>query len=243
MKFHCDDILIEFVSEDAVLIVWPEKIEVLQHQQILWLQQQLTQTLNTQLLDTVASFNSLYFVYCFQTIKVEKLVTIITQLIAKIPSNIAQQQGKHIEIPVYYNTDSGWDLHKVAQQTGLTIEQIIKVHVSKYYRAYARGFTPGFCYLATLDTRLVLPRMSKPRTKVPAGAVAIAQQQTAIYPDETPGGWHILGQTPVTMYKKTTQSLTTLINVGDTVTFKAINLETFLALGGHLKKEDITHED
>ena len=95
------------------------------------------------------------------------------------------------------------------------------------YTAYALGFTPGFCYLATLDKKLRLPRRTTPRTNVPAGAVAIAEQQTAIYPTESPGGWHIIGQTPIELYRAKDESFLPKITVGDQVKFTEICLNQF----------------
>ena len=92
------------------------------------------------------------------------------------------------------------------------------------------GFTPGFCYLASLPNILHLPRKASPRTQVPKGAVAIAEQQTAVYPNQSPGGWHIIGQTPLPMYSTKNGQFNAKINVGQNVKFYAISKAEFIVM-------------
>ena len=120
-----------------------------------------------------------------------------------------------IEIPVAYD---GEDLAWVASELGSSIEAVIQRHASRDYHAYALGFAPGFAYLGELDPELVLPRRSTPRVRVPAGSVAIAGRQTAVYPIESPGGWHIIGHTETAMFDMSRDE-PALIRAGDTVRF------------------------
>ena len=101
--------------------------------------------------------------------------------------------GRLHEIPVWY---AGADLASVAQACGLSVAEVIELHSASEYRVGAIGFAPGFAYLGELIERLVLPRLATPRTGVPAGSLAIAERQTAIYPQASPGGWHLLGLCP-----------------------------------------------
>ena len=117
----------------------------------------------------------------------------------------------------------------------MSIDNVIKQHSSQTYHGYALGFTPGFCYLASLPHALHLPRKSSPRLKVPQGAVAIAEQQSAIYPIESPGGWHIIGQTPLPMFASKNGEFNATINVGQNVKFYAITQAEFIALKQGLK--------
>ncbi len=105
-----------------------------------------------------------------------------------------------VEIPVRYGGDDGPDLAEVAEWTGLTAKEVIELHCSVDYRAYLLGFAPGFAYLGELPAQLELPRRATPRQRVPAGSVAIAGRQTAVYPLATPGGWHLIGRTHVPMW-------------------------------------------
>lgn len=101
--------------------------------------------------------------------------------------------GRLHEIPVWY---AGADLAGVAQACGLSVAEVIELHSASEYRVGAIGFAPGFAYLGELSERLTLPRLATPRTHVPAGSLAIAERQTAIYPQASPGGWHLLGFCP-----------------------------------------------
>lgn len=132
----------------------------------------------------------------------------------------ANPQGKNHIIPVWYGASGANDLARVSDHTGLSSEDIISRHSGQSYRVYAVGFAPGFAYLGELDEKLACPRLASPRQKVPEGAVAIADRQTAIYPAESPGGWHLLGLTPLPMFDA--KHARSLLNIGDTVSFEAI---------------------
>lgn len=120
-----------------------------------------------------------------------------------------------IEIPVRYD---GPDLAEVAQHTGLSVAEVIERHSARTYRAYMTGFAPGFTYLGELDDALVLPRRTDPRVRVPAGSVAIAGAQTAVYPLVTPGGWHLIGTTSLAMFDPSRKP-PALVRAGDSVRF------------------------
>jgi KipI family sensor histidine kinase inhibitor len=105
-----------------------------------------------------------------------------------------------VEIPVRYGGDEGPDLDAVAEQTGLSAAGVVEAHATGIYRALFLGFVPGFAYLGPLPAELVVPRRASPRVRVLAGSVAIAGPHTAVYPIESPGGWHILGRTSVRLW-------------------------------------------
>jgi KipI family sensor histidine kinase inhibitor len=105
-----------------------------------------------------------------------------------------------IEISVHYGGEEGPDLDAVAERCGLTPAQVVEAHSSVVYRAYMLGFSPGFAYLGELPAELELPRLETPRQRVPAGSVAIAARQTAVYPQSTPGGWHLIGRTDAVVW-------------------------------------------
>jgi KipI family sensor histidine kinase inhibitor len=135
--------------------------------------------------------------------------------LARTPSGASDVSGKLVEIPVRYD---GEDLADVAERTGLTTSEVIERHARPTYYAYMLGFAPGFAYLGDLDPALVLPRRAEPRVRVPAGSVAIAGAQTAVYPLETAGGWHILGHTSRVMFDAR-RDPPSLIQAGDEVRF------------------------
>ena len=134
--------------------------------------------------------------------------------------------GATLEIPVCYGGELGPDLPEVAALAGCTEEDVVRIHTSVEYRVFVVGFVPGFAYMGVVDDRLALPRRAVPRTKVPAGSVAIAAGQTGIYPIETPGGWHLLGRTPIRPFDPD-RSEPVLFSPGDRVRFHPIDRETF----------------
>src|SRR6266404_5564998 len=136
---------------------------------------------------------------------------------------------RSVEIPVCYGGEYGPDLNEVAEQNGLTPEQAIELHTSTEYRVYFLGFVPGFAYLGELPEQLVTPRLATPRRKVPAGSVAIAGNQTGVYPFETPGGWRLLGRTQLAMFQADRDGLS-LLSLGDHVKFTPITRQQFEAL-------------
>jgi KipI family sensor histidine kinase inhibitor len=105
-----------------------------------------------------------------------------------------------IEVPVVYGGEYGPDLKDVALYNGLSEEEVIRIHSSVGYLVYMLGFTPGFCYLGGMNDRIAMPRKETPRLRIPEGAVGIADKQTGIYPVESPGGWQIIGRTPLKLF-------------------------------------------
>jgi KipI family sensor histidine kinase inhibitor len=144
------------------------------------------------IVDITPSYTSLLIEYDTALHSHLSLEKVIKTMLKETSSNIATQH-KHIKIPTDYS--KGEDLASVAKYHGLNIEEIIHLHSSTLYRVYAIGFMVGFAYLGTLPTKLFTPRHSTPRAKVPKGAVAIADNQTAVYPQQSPGGWNIIGHT------------------------------------------------
>ncbi|MDO9319880.1 MAG: 5-oxoprolinase subunit PxpB [Gammaproteobacteria bacterium] len=132
----------------------------------------------------------------------------------------ADQTGQTITIPVTYGGEAGPDLQTVSAHTGLSAEAIIARHSAGLYRVFCLGFLPGFAYLGGLDPALAIPRRATPRLSIPAGSVAIGGSQTAVYPSTTPGGWHIIGRTDVTLFDPARQRPALLLP-GDTVRFVA----------------------
>ena len=134
-------------------------------------------------------------------------------------------------LPVLYHPSVAPDLEWLADEKGLSIDDVIALHSETTYFAYATGFAPGFCYLGTLPHQLVTPRLATPRNKVPAGSVAIADLQTAVYPCESPGGWRLIGQCPQPLFDLN-NTPANLLSVGDTVRFEPMSEADFHAMGG-----------
>ena len=142
-------------------------------------------------------------------------------------------QGNSVVLPVYYGAEVGEDLAPLAERAGLSTDQVIELHAGTEYRVYAIGFAPGFAYLGQVDQRIAAPRLATPRQKVPRGAVAIADRQTAVYPAVSPGGWNLIGRCPVRMFDPNVEP-SMPVGVGDRVRFEPIDRKRYLALGGEL---------
>lgn len=160
----------------------------------------------------------------------EKIVAHLQTLLEK-EMEISEEKNRLIEIPVCYGGKYGPDLAELASLHHLSEEQVIEIHTQKDYLVYMLGFAPGFAFLGGLDERIATPRKETPRLKIPAGSVGIAGKQTGIYPFETPGGWQIIGRTPLKLFLPD-QHPPTLLRAGDRVRFIPISEKEFLALEG-----------
>lgn len=136
--------------------------------------------------------------------------------------------GKRVEIPVCYGGEYGPELEEIARRASMSIEQAIALHSEAEYRVHAIGFVPGFGYLGGLPRKLHTPRRPTPRASVPAGSVGIGGSQSGIYPFATPGGWNLIGRTPVRMFDSARPE-PAVLHAGDRVRFRAISPEEFAA--------------
>lgn len=145
------------------------------------------------------------------------------------PSEEAAGEPRAVEIPVCYGGEFGPDLEEVARLHGMGAEEVIALHASASYHVFFLGFVPGFAYLGDLPGALATPRLATPRKTVTAGSVGIAGRQTGVYPFTTPGGWRLLGRTPLTMFQMGRPGMS-LLRLGDRVKFAAISRERFSEL-------------
>ncbi len=136
----------------------------------------------------------------------------------------ARPQSRHVEIPVCYGGDHGPDLGAVAEHCGMSAEEVARLHSGADYLVHAIGFTPGFPYLGGLPEALRMPRRDTPRARVKAGSVAIGGPQTGVYPVESPGGWRVIGWTPLALFRPG-MSPAALLRPGDHVRFRAVSGE------------------
>lgn len=136
------------------------------------------------------------------------------------------KSGNLITIPVCYGDIYGPDLHEVASVNQLTAQQVIELHSSVVYKVYMIGFVPGFAYLGGMNSALATPRKPSPRPAIAPGSVGIAGEQTGVYPLQTPGGWQIIGQTPLKMFDAT-RAQPSLLSAGDEVVFKPVSVSEF----------------
>ncbi len=154
---------------------------------------------------------------------------ILKERVNQLGNQAIEQSGNRVTIPVCYDIEYGPDLNDVATKNGLSKEEVIQIHTSGDYLVYMIGFAPGFPFLGGMDERIATPRHAQPRTEIPAGSVGIAGSQTGVYPISTPGGWQLIGQTPLTLFSAS-REVPSLLCAGDHVTFKQITKEEFLQM-------------
>ena len=210
---------------------------------LVYLGQQITVDANERIrkllrlleLEPIAGICNLHPAYCsvlvkFDAIRVghDELESILKKYLKRL-KEVSLPEPRKLEIPVCYGGEYGPDLCDVATMRGISPEQAIELHASTSYLVYFLGFVPGFAYLGELPAALVAPRLAAPRRSVPAGSVGIAGNQTGVYPFATPGGWRLLGRTPINMFRSDRNELS-LLSIGDRVRFKPISREEFAAL-------------
>ncbi|HOJ71615.1 MAG TPA: 5-oxoprolinase subunit PxpB [Syntrophorhabdaceae bacterium] len=171
----------------------------------------------TGIIDIVPSFNACLIIFDNTQIEFLRLLNTLRENEAEAVSPIESKPQIH-EIPVRYGGEYGPDMGFVSSYTGLSEKEIVHIHASTVYTVYTIGFIPGFPYLGVLDKRLFVPRLTTPRTSVPAGSVGLAQLQTGIYTFESPGGWQIIGRTDMRLFDYNNPPYS-LLQTGDRVRF------------------------
>lgn len=175
--------------------------------------------------EVVPAYRSFAVYYDPLTIAFDDLCLRIRKIEAKL-SELELPKPRVFHLPVCYGGEMGPDLPYVAEHNGLTEEEVIAIHAQETYLVYMIGFLPGFPYLGGMSPKIATPRLSEPRTKIPAGSVGIAGNQTGVYPIESPGGWRIIGRTPIKLYTPE-KDPPVLLAIGDFVRFFPISLEEY----------------
>ncbi|HEX2710177.1 MAG TPA: 5-oxoprolinase subunit PxpB [Candidatus Deferrimicrobium sp.] len=187
-------------------------------------------------IETVPTYRSLLVLFDPLILPRERLDSEVEALLA-VPAveEAPGVGGNTVELPVLYGGEFGPDLSFIARHTGLSTEEVIAIHSSSSYLVYMLGFTPGFPYLGGMSSRLATPRLSSPRGKVPTGSVGIAGSQTGVYPVESPGGWRLIGRTPLRLFDLEAEQ-PFLLAPGDIVRFRPVDEEEYWA---YLQIEEI----
>jgi inhibitor of KinA len=181
--------------------------------------------------DSSSRILNLHPAYTTLLIRFDQLVTSHAEMEELVRERMQKKlrdvpRGKQVEVPVCYGGAFGPDLEEVAHISDLTPAQVIEIHSSAAYRVYFLGFTPGFPYLGGMDPRIAVPRLASPRKTVAAGSVGIADEQTGIYPVASPGGWRLIGRTPLRLFRPD-QPKPSLILPGDTLRFRPITPDEY----------------
>lgn len=187
------------VGEQAAAVCFEEKVDQQVNRQVHQLGQWLLSQKIKGLIEVVPAYRVLTVHYDPLFLSYNDLFTLVQKGIKELkPSDTLPK--KVVEIPVCYDIEFGLDLEDLSHHTGLSIEEMIRRHTSRTYYIYMMGFLPGFPYLGGLDESLAMPRLDNPRIKIPAGSFGIADTQTGLYPIDSPGGWRIIGRTPLRVF-------------------------------------------
>ena len=215
------------LGDSALLVELGDKIDSTVNQRVHALNA-LLQTKNIAgIVETVPA-------YCTLLIHYDPLILTFDQVTHWVRDKLTQvddslnRKPRQLEVPTRYGGASGPDLEAVAASKGISTADIVRIHSEREYTVYMMGFTPGFPYLGTLDERLIMPRLETPRTLIKAGTVAIAGSQTGIYPLDSPGGWHLIGWTPLKLFDSTSEA-PFLFSPGDIIKFIPLESDSLLS--------------
>jgi KipI family sensor histidine kinase inhibitor len=228
---------ISAVNENSVMIYFSEKVTPETAKTIATTVPIIQAQLKDCVVDIIPSYTSVLLAFDLSVIGLREFMQRLHSCLLKSHTASEQSKIKTIELPVYYGREVALDADEICRHTGLTFEEIIEIHSSALYRVYAIGFAPGFAYLGNTDSRIQIPRKQTPRLKVPKGSLAIADRQTAIYPKQSPGGWQIIGRTPINLIDFERENLT-VFEMGAQVSFTPIDKATFIRMGGELTPEE-----
>jgi inhibitor of KinA len=222
---------IQSFGEHAILVRWEAFISEIVTAEIVQFQKLVTLKFSSEIIETVPTYNELA-IYLKPQVTISEFIIKLKALKNKPFSKTSEGAKRLVTIPVCYDSDYSEDIAFVAATNELTEAEVVKIHSETRYTVHFLGFLPGFPYLGGMDERIATPRRETPRTKVPKGAVAVGGKQTGIYSMNSPGGWHIIGRTPLELFS-VANNPPTLLMAGDSVQFKQISKEGFL----HIENE------
>ncbi|WP_314701635.1 5-oxoprolinase subunit PxpB [Stomatobaculum longum] len=220
-------------GDTAVSAVFGDRISEEVNQTIRAFQLLLTARKVPGIVETVPTYCSLMIHYDPDRISCDRLLRTLKELAVSIDT-AALPPSEVLEIPVLYGGEMGPDLAHVAENAGISEEEVVKRHSAPEYLIYMLGFTPGFTYLGGLDPSIETPRLKTPRVSIPAGSVGIAGKQTGIYPIASPGGWQLIGRTPVRMYDPLRET-PILPRAGQYIHFFPITAEEFRTIEAEIE--------
>ncbi|MBU3186186.1 5-oxoprolinase subunit PxpB [Clostridium estertheticum] len=208
-------------GDRALVVEFGDKIEEQVNSKIRSLTVAIAQEGIIGINETIPTYRSLMVIYDPIIMELDELISVLKSIILKM-HELKLPDAKVIEIPTLYGGEYGPDIEFVAKHNKISIDEVIKIHTDREYLIYMIGFTPGFPYLGGMSDKIEAPRLQNPRTKIPVGSVGIAGKQTGIYPVESPGGWQLVGRTPVKLYDPCRDE-PVLLNAGDYIKFVSID--------------------
>ena len=220
----------EPLGDSALTLRLGARVDDAVNARVLALWQQVRELAIPGVLDLVPAFTTLTVIYDPAQWDWSTLESRLAG-IARAAEAAAIEPGRCIEIPVCYERDFAPDMDAVCAHTGLDAAEVVRLHSSASYRVHFLGFSPGFPYLGGLDARLVTPRRATPRTEIEPGSVGIGGTQTGIYPQRTPGGWQLIGRTPLVLFDARRAS-PCLLGPGDALRFVSISSAEYQRIRG-----------
>ncbi len=221
------------VSENCLIVYFGEKIDLKLIGKIARFTHTLEQHYGALLYEVIPSYTTVLVEYHPLKIEINQFINWCHRQAERVMQEQIDTQGKVVTLPVYYHTEVAPDLESLARDKNLTVQQVIDIHSQTDYTVCAIGFAPGFAFLGSVDAKIATPRHAEPRLKVAKGSVGIADQQTAVYPQQTPGGWQIIGNCPLDLFNIQHDPMMPF-EVGDTVRFSPISRKQFIEMGGML---------
>ena len=212
-------------GDRALVIEFGDKIEEQVNSKIRSLTLAMERAVIVGINEIIPTYRSLMVIYDPMIMELDNLICEIKSIISKM-HELKLPDAKVIEVPTLYGGEYGPDIEFVAKHNKISVDEVIKIHTSVEYLIYMIGFTPGFPYLGGMSDKIEAPRLQNPRTKIPVGSVGIAGRQTGIYPIESPGGWQLIGRTPVKLYDPYRKN-PVLLNAGDYIKFIQIDENEF----------------
>ena len=222
------DLTYQQYGEKGILISWPSIIDNAILEDIVLVKQYILTLEKNKVQDITNGYNSVLVLYKNQ-IDISDKIEVFKNYLSERKEKDEVVKMNTWEIPVCYHESFGKDITEMARIKNITVSELIELHTAKEYKVFCKGFLPGFMYLGGLDSKLNIPRKVTPKLVVPKNSVAIGGEQTGIYPCESPGGWYIIGRTPISLFNVDKEKMS-LIAVGDTVRFKEISLIDYLVL-------------
>lgn len=213
-------------GENGIKVVFPNHISQEIHERILKLYQSIKRHAFDPITDVVPSYTVLTVYFNEKLVSFQQMRQKLEYIWEAANEEDHSSSSKVVTLPTYYGGQEGEDLQQVAKENNLSVEDVIDLHSSRDYLTYMIGFLPGFPYLGGMDERIATPRLEKPRAHVEAGSVGIAGSQTGVYPVASPGGWNIIGQTPVPIVDFTREE-PFLIAMGDYIRFRPVPKEEY----------------
>lgn len=216
----------QIISEQAILVRFESRIDPKTFKKVQQLVVYLERLAHDAINEIVPSYRAVMIHFDDRKTDAKSLIEDLKLDTLDISDIETSESSKVVRIPVIYGGKYGPDLEEVAKHNNLSVEEVIQLHTAPTYLIYMLGFMPGFPYLGGLDERLYTPRRDEPRVRIDAGSVGIAKNQTGLYPKDSPGGWQIIGRTPLDVFDLDREPMT-LYEAGDNIQFYQISQETY----------------